>query len=325
MILTIVLMQSESGKRLRGQGGMVPPSSCYECAGNGCQFREPCNGFPDEDILFTSTVTCNQKCKVYCGPNNLCLWGTAGQGSPYNSMEECKTSPLCPQGGGSSSAGWCGDGICNAGEDCNSCPNDCQCAPPPKCGDGQKNKGDEECDDGNQSNTDACTNACKNAKCGDGLVWKGQEDCDDGNQNDTDKCSNTCHSRPNCTQKSDCIGRITDLKECIDITPEPPICLGRACLCNLGFCVAVEIIPSASECPIDGIGGIGVIGGISGTNGGSSQGSTSGTNGGSGNGGTNGSTGGNSSTGNRSSFRNAPPNTGSTSSRQSSSSSKKNE
>lgn len=59
------------------------------------------------------------------------------------------------------------------------------------CGNGVKQPG-EECDDGNQSNTDACLNTCKPATCGDGFVRPGHEGCDDGNRDDTDLCANTC-------------------------------------------------------------------------------------------------------------------------------------
>jgi len=58
------------------------------------------------------------------------------------------------------------------------------------CGDGVA-ACDEECDDGNSSNTDDCTNACTLAVCGDGFVQPG-ETCDDGNASDDDGCPNDC-------------------------------------------------------------------------------------------------------------------------------------
>ena len=60
----------------------------------------------------------------------------------------------------------------------------------PQCGNGVV-EGGEECDDGNQVNTDACTNACLNKRCGDGYVQSGEQ-CDDGNQNQNDACKNNC-------------------------------------------------------------------------------------------------------------------------------------
>ena len=57
-----------------------------------------------------------------------------------------------------------------------------------RCGDGvlrndlQPNHPNyEECDDGNQTPSDACTNVCTVARCGDGIAQVGVEACDDGN------------------------------------------------------------------------------------------------------------------------------------------------
>ncbi|MCB9570081.1 MAG: DUF4215 domain-containing protein [Myxococcales bacterium] len=91
----------------------------------------------------------------------------------------------------------CGDGIVQEGveacddgndDDLDACSNACALA---SCGDGVTQQ-DEECDDGNDVDTDACTNACLNAKCGDGHVQDGVEECDDGNAVDTDACTNAC-------------------------------------------------------------------------------------------------------------------------------------
>ena len=59
------------------------------------------------------------------------------------------------------------------------------------CGDGVEDPG-EDCDDGNTSNNDACTNTCESAYCGDGFVETGSEDCDDGNSIDNDGCDSNC-------------------------------------------------------------------------------------------------------------------------------------
>jgi cysteine-rich repeat protein len=61
------------------------------------------------------------------------------------------------------------------------------------CGDGVvNNSGAEQCDDGNASNLDACTNACADAFCGDGFVRTGVEECDDGGNVDLDGCDASC-------------------------------------------------------------------------------------------------------------------------------------
>ncbi|MBL8942450.1 MAG: DUF4215 domain-containing protein [Myxococcales bacterium] len=69
--------------------------------------------------------------------------------------------------------------------------------PDPVCGNGVP-EGDEPCDDGNDVDTDECTNACALPACGDGIV-SGVEVCDDGNGVDDDLCDNACAStlRPN--------------------------------------------------------------------------------------------------------------------------------
>lgn len=62
--------------------------------------------------------------------------------------------------------------------------------PPPSCGDGVVDDG-EECDDGNEVDDDACTNTCSLPVCGDG-VTNGDEECDDGNDDDSDACLTSC-------------------------------------------------------------------------------------------------------------------------------------
>ena len=274
-VLMIVLMRG--GENLRGQGGAVPPVICFRCDVNGCMEGGACP--PDYD----SKEACEADCKVYCN-TGICEYSNdlpEGTQTYSGGMNECRDFCFPDIGGGTGGGGTgggavappqaCGNGQKEGNEECDdgnqddedACTSACKNA---KCGDGLFRMGFEECDDGNQIDTDACSTACKSARCGDGLVWEGKEKCDDGNQNDEDKCSNTCNSRSSCTTKEECIGKITDLKECIDIAPAPPFCVGRVCDCNLGFCVAVDY--PGSGCPMGGIGGVGVIGGISGTDGG---------------------------------------------------------
>ena len=93
----------------------------------------------------------------------------------------------------------CGDGIVDAGEECDDAKdgdNDDQCTDKctiPTCGDGfiQLSLG-EECDHGyNNGPSDACTEVCLWQVCGDGLL-SDYEECDDGNLNDLDGCTNYC-------------------------------------------------------------------------------------------------------------------------------------
>src|SRR4051812_35583812 len=64
---------------------------------------------------------------------------------------------------------------------------------PAVCGDGVR-QADEECDLGKgNSDTAACTKACRVATCGDGVVRAGVEECDDGSANaDTAACTKAC-------------------------------------------------------------------------------------------------------------------------------------
>ena len=88
------------------------------------------------------------------------------------------------------SAGQCGDGLVDAGEECddgNDDPTD-ECAQciAAVCGN-HILEGDEECDDGNPIDFDGCTD-CRVAICGDG-VSEGAEECDDGNDVALDGCT----------------------------------------------------------------------------------------------------------------------------------------
>jgi len=62
------------------------------------------------------------------------------------------------------------------------------CQPVGFCGDGHRDAG-EECDDGNTSNNDACTNSCKTNVCGDGYFNPSSEECDLGTANGTRSCT----------------------------------------------------------------------------------------------------------------------------------------
>jgi cysteine-rich repeat protein len=60
----------------------------------------------------------------------------------------------------------------------------------PECGDGVVDAG-EQCDDGNNDDFDSCRNDCTLPECGDGVVDAGEQ-CDDGNNVDDDFCNNQC-------------------------------------------------------------------------------------------------------------------------------------
>ena len=107
------------------------------------------------------------------------------------------------------------------------------------CGDGIVNPAVEQCDDGNDNDTDSCSNTCivslsgasssvlTNAFCGDGIVNSAVEQCDDGNGDDTDTCSNSCLTQervdgpvtsPSRSQDyHDCIASGADVAECEEL------------------------------------------------------------------------------------------------------------
>ena len=90
---------------------------------------------------------------------------------------------------------FCGDGLVAATEECDDggvqtarCEADCTL---PVCGDGVPNlSADEECDDGNDDNSDDCPETCQFAQCGDGFTFSGVEECDTGS--DSVDCDGDC-------------------------------------------------------------------------------------------------------------------------------------
>lgn len=87
----------------------------------------------------------------------------------------------------------CDDGNDN---DADGCSNACAAQNVlPFCGDGMTQPDLlEECDDGAANADDlpnACRSSCRRARCGDRIVDAGEQ-CDDGNENETDGCTSSC-------------------------------------------------------------------------------------------------------------------------------------
>ncbi|MBI5537320.1 MAG: hypothetical protein HY898_31650 [Deltaproteobacteria bacterium] len=133
--------------------------------------------------------------------------GTAGGDAAAGSGGDADTdaSPLC------------GNSTVDAGEECDdgndidtdACLSTCKSA---FCGDTKVWTGHEECDDGNTVDTDDCLNDCKQAACGDGKIWTGHEQCDDG-ANNSDTLANAC--RTNC-EPAHCGDGVQDTGEACD-------------------------------------------------------------------------------------------------------------
>lgn len=95
----------------------------------------------------------------------------------------------------------CRNGLREEGEECDdgndsdsdSCRNNCTLA---YCGDGAVRSGVEQCDPGSiGGSTAACDPNCTAALCGDGFVnSKNNEQCDDGNDANGDSCTTSCQA-----------------------------------------------------------------------------------------------------------------------------------
>ena len=194
--------------------GVEEPEFDEECddgAGNGesslcspmCRVSACGDGFvqPGEDCDLGNQNSNNGECSLsceftYCGdgfiqPGEACDDGAENRWPP-DGKPGCSTEcALLP---------YCGDGDIqpDLGEECDdandidddACSNACAGA---SCGDSIVQEG-EECDDGNVVDTDGCTKSCTFAVCGDGIVHEGVEECDDANDDNGDECLNACLS-----------------------------------------------------------------------------------------------------------------------------------
>ncbi|HCU23697.1 MAG TPA: hypothetical protein DF383_01670, partial [Deltaproteobacteria bacterium] len=91
---------------------------------------------------------CDECVSQICAGDPYCCTGT------WDSLCAQQVVTLC---GRSCEPGICGDGVCNANEECESCPQDCGVCP--VCGNGIV-EGIEECDDGNTRTGDGCSAEC---------------------------------------------------------------------------------------------------------------------------------------------------------------------
>ena len=137
------------------------------------------NGDNGSDGGGNACSSCTESLCSRCGAKNQGCYAREEGGS---TVTDCFSTPR---------SGWdfcCGSQGGNGGDDGGDDGGN-----QPECGNGDTEEG-EECDDGNTSNTDGCTNDCKSSSCGDGFKQHG-EWCDDGEDNsdtEPDACRTDC-------------------------------------------------------------------------------------------------------------------------------------
>lgn len=144
----------------------VPPPSTPTC-GDGVknQPSEEC-----DNGVANGTSNCDSSCHIACGNKVLNLNEMCDPSAPNGNVCEpgnyCKPHDLANPNDVSQChcveiPSVCGDGACGIGEDCSNCQADCNICPTnPGCGNHIKEPG-EACDDGNQIDSDGCTNKCE--------------------------------------------------------------------------------------------------------------------------------------------------------------------
>ena len=167
-------------------GNTVNSDACS----NACRSNASCTGNSPACIQGTSAKCCSSQWTCSIGNNCACYCsGTTyirGDGCPDFIRNPCE--PL---------AAGCGDGVVQSNEQCDdgnqintdACTNTCRA---PACVDGIV-QASEQCDDGNTVDTDGCSNTCRTPVCGNG-IRQGEEQCDDGNTTATDACTATCRN-----------------------------------------------------------------------------------------------------------------------------------
>lgn len=138
-----------------------------------------------------------------CAPTRVCVGGTNSSvvGKPCTDDTSCSASGATCS---SQTVPTKRSRSCGVSSDYN---NACQwdhqwgsCLPSQSCGNGIQ-EGAEQCDDGNQDDTDGCTKACLKNVCGDSHLYTGVEECDNGTSNGSAVCSaeygSTC---PTCSK-----------------------------------------------------------------------------------------------------------------------------
>ena len=114
------------------------------------------------------------------------------------------------------------------------------------CGNGIV-EGVEECDDGNTTNDDACSNSCVSGVCGDNIVQSGLgETCDDGNTtDDANGCDASCQTACNYVDTGNCT---TDCQTTFDTCTGNCTASPDYTMCNSGMSSCIGGVCCSSDC-----------------------------------------------------------------------------
>ena len=183
--------------------GFVDLENNEDCD-DGNTIKEACAYGQTQCEVCRSNCTTGNGDTSYCGDGiidagngEVCDRGAENDRACFYGEESCEVCAADCSGTVQKVGEYCGDGlvtgdeVCDDGNDSNedACLTSCQVA---TCGDGFIRVGVEACDDGNTNNSDACLTNCVEASCGDGFVEFGVEECDDANADETDNCTSLC-------------------------------------------------------------------------------------------------------------------------------------
>jgi cysteine-rich repeat protein len=224
------------------------PSACVAICGDGRKTGAEACDDGNLQIGDGCTATCTVETGFLCSGNPSICGALCGDGRRLGA-EQCDDHNAF-SGDGCSSLCRIEDGYtCENTEPsiCRSlCPaGDTSCVTTLLCGNGTR-EGVEQCDDGNDDNTDGCLNHCVNAWCGDGFLRVATEQCDPPNTTlstsalgDERRCDRSCRivkveTNTSTNVKPTKPNTIPTVREPVVTLPKPPAITPLAPVCGNG-------------------------------------------------------------------------------------------